>query len=42
LWKALITHADVARSGTQTDAAARRFGWRLSSRDVLDDVLANA
>jgi aminoglycoside phosphotransferase (APT) family kinase protein len=40
LWKALITQADVARS--QTDDAARRFGWRLSSRGVLDEVLANA
>jgi aminoglycoside phosphotransferase (APT) family kinase protein len=42
LWKALITHADVARSGTQTGDAAHRFGWRLSSRGVLDEVLANA
>ena len=41
LWKALITHAKFVRSGTQTDDAARRFGWRLSSRGVLDEVLAN-
>jgi aminoglycoside phosphotransferase (APT) family kinase protein len=42
LWKALITHAKLVRSGTQTVDAARRFGWRLSSRGVLDEVLANA
>jgi aminoglycoside phosphotransferase (APT) family kinase protein len=41
LWKALLAHADVVRSGSQTDDAAGRFGWRLSSRGVLDEVLAN-
>ena len=42
LWKALITHAKLVRSDAQTDDAAHRFGWRLSSRGVLDEVLANA
>ncbi len=41
LWKALNTHAKLVRCDTQTDAA-RRFGWRLSSRGVLDEVLANS
>jgi aminoglycoside phosphotransferase (APT) family kinase protein len=38
LWKALITHAKLVRSGTGTVDAAHRFGWRLSSRGVLDEV----
>jgi hypothetical protein len=42
LSKALITHAKLVRSGTHTADAARRFGWRLSSRRVLDEVLTNA
>ena len=42
LWKALITHAKLVRSGTQRVDAARRSGWRLSSRGVLDEVLANS
>lgn len=41
LWKALLAHADVVRSGSQTVDAAGRFGWRLSSSDVIDVVLAN-
>lgn len=42
LWKALITRAKRLRSDTQTGDAAHRFGWRLSSRGVLDEVLATA
>jgi aminoglycoside phosphotransferase (APT) family kinase protein len=41
LWKALITHAKVVRSGVPTEDAARRFGWPLSSRATLGEVLAN-
>lgn len=40
LWKALLTHAQVVRSGGRAEDAAHRFGWRLSSRGVLDEVLA--
>jgi aminoglycoside phosphotransferase (APT) family kinase protein len=42
LWKALITHVGVLRSGGAAGDAAPRFGWRLSSRGVLDEVLAGA
>jgi hypothetical protein len=35
-------HAKLVRSGAHTVDAAHRFGWRLSSRGVLDEVLANA
>jgi aminoglycoside phosphotransferase (APT) family kinase protein len=37
LWKALIT---LLHGGAQSDAAAERFGWRLSARGVVDEVLA--
>jgi aminoglycoside phosphotransferase (APT) family kinase protein len=40
LWKALITHARSRRS-EDNGAAARRMGWRLSAREVVDDVLAD-
>jgi aminoglycoside phosphotransferase (APT) family kinase protein len=40
LWKALVTRAELVRSGPQAVDGARRFGWRLSSRGVLDEVLA--
>lgn len=40
LWKALITHAELVRSGTQAVEGAHRFGWRLSSRGVLNELLA--
>jgi len=40
LWKALVTHAKHVRSAATTVDAAGRFGWRLSSRGVLDEVLA--
>jgi aminoglycoside phosphotransferase (APT) family kinase protein len=42
LWKALTTHAKLVHSGPHTVDAAHRFGWRLSSRGVLDEVMANA
>ncbi len=42
LWKALITHAKLVRSGARTEDAARRFGWPRSSRATLDEVLTNA
>ena len=41
LWKALITHADVIRTRSRRDDAATRFGWRLTSRGVIDEVLAS-
>ena len=42
LWKALVTHVKLVRSDTYAVDAAHRFGWRLSSRGVLDEVLTNA
>lgn len=41
LWKALITRADLVQSETSTDSSTR-FGWPRSSRDTLDQLLANA
>ncbi len=41
LWKALITLAQEKQGGTGADAAARRFGWRTSAREVIDLVLAD-
>jgi aminoglycoside phosphotransferase (APT) family kinase protein len=41
LWKALITQVEVVRSQGAAPDSARRFGWRLSSRGVLDEILAN-
>ena len=41
LWKALITQAHVVRSHGAAPDAAPRFGWRLSSRGVLHQILAN-
>jgi aminoglycoside phosphotransferase (APT) family kinase protein len=41
LWKALITLVKALAAGEgETDPASRRFGWRLSSRQVIDEVLA--
>jgi len=42
LWKALVTHVKLVRSDPYAVDAAHRFGWRLSSRGVLDEVLTNA
>ena len=39
LWKALITL--VQAEGADNDAAAQRFGWRTSPREVIDLVLAD-
>jgi aminoglycoside phosphotransferase (APT) family kinase protein len=36
LWKALITLADAARTGTDPGAAARHWGWSRSPVEVLD------
>ena len=40
LWKALITLAALGADGAKRDLAALRFGWRLSSRQVIEEVLA--
>jgi aminoglycoside phosphotransferase (APT) family kinase protein len=39
LWKALITCTEPLWSGADADDAARQFGWRLTPRGVLDEVL---
>jgi len=40
LWKALITLAQALRTGSaDPDRAAIRFGWRVSPREVIDEVL---
>jgi aminoglycoside phosphotransferase (APT) family kinase protein len=41
LWKALITRAKVVRSEGQSEDAARRFGWRRSARETVEEVLAS-
>jgi aminoglycoside phosphotransferase (APT) family kinase protein len=42
LWKALITLVQALESGdADGDLASRRFGWRLSSRHVVEEVLAD-
>jgi aminoglycoside phosphotransferase (APT) family kinase protein len=41
LWKALITVARHKRGGSDADAAARRFGWRISTLEIIDIVLAD-
>jgi aminoglycoside phosphotransferase (APT) family kinase protein len=41
LWKALITLAQAKGGGEDADAAARRFGWRFRTREVMDLVLAD-
>jgi aminoglycoside phosphotransferase (APT) family kinase protein len=40
LWKALITLVALEADGAKRDLAALRFGWRLSSRQVIEEVLA--
>jgi aminoglycoside phosphotransferase (APT) family kinase protein len=37
LWKGLIT---LLPGGAQADDAARRFGWRLGARGIVEEVLA--
>jgi aminoglycoside phosphotransferase (APT) family kinase protein len=39
LWKALDTQAKVVRRGDQAQDAAGRYGWRLSSRETIAEVL---
>jgi aminoglycoside phosphotransferase (APT) family kinase protein len=39
LWKALNTQAKVVRGDARAVDAAGRFGWRLSSRETLAEVL---
>jgi aminoglycoside phosphotransferase (APT) family kinase protein len=42
LWKALITLRKALEAGdAESDLASRRFGWRLSSRHVIEEVLAS-
>jgi aminoglycoside phosphotransferase (APT) family kinase protein len=41
LWKALLSHAEGVRPGGDTEDAAGRFGWRMSSRTILGEVLAD-
>jgi aminoglycoside phosphotransferase (APT) family kinase protein len=43
LWKALITLVGALEAGDpEPDPASRRFGWRVSSRDVIQEVLADS
>jgi aminoglycoside phosphotransferase (APT) family kinase protein len=43
LWKALITLRKALEAGdAEIDPASRRFGWRLSSRGVLQELLRRA
>jgi aminoglycoside phosphotransferase (APT) family kinase protein len=42
LWKALITVAQALKlDDAQADLASLRFGWRVSARHVIDEVLAD-
>jgi aminoglycoside phosphotransferase (APT) family kinase protein len=41
LWKALITLGGEERGGDGGQAAARRFGWRYSPRQVIGRVIAD-
>jgi hypothetical protein len=42
LWKALITLVkDLKVDDAQADPASLRFGWRLTARQVIDEVLAD-
>ena len=42
LWKALITLVNALRAdGTEGEAAARRFGWRLAPRHVTEEIIAD-
>ncbi len=42
LWKALITLVETLKAdGAQTDGTDLRMGWRLSARQVIDEVLAD-
>jgi aminoglycoside phosphotransferase (APT) family kinase protein len=42
LWKALITLARAVNADdAEGEIAARRFGWRLTARHVIDETLAD-
>jgi hypothetical protein len=41
LWKALNTLSGGRHSGDDGQAAARRFGWRYSPRQVIGRVIAD-
>jgi aminoglycoside phosphotransferase (APT) family kinase protein len=41
LWKALTTLVGDKERHADADATARRFGWRISAREVIDVVLAD-
>src|SRR6266511_2160951 len=42
LWKALITLARAVNADdAEGEMAARRFGWRLTARHVIDEILAD-
>jgi len=42
LWKALITLVKARKvDEAEADPASRRFGWRLSARQVIEEVLAD-
>lgn len=41
LWKALVTIGEEKEGSGNAQAAARRFGWRHSPRDVIGLVIAD-
>lgn len=41
LWKALITHRESIELHEPADSAALRFGWRVSAREVVAEVIAD-
>jgi aminoglycoside phosphotransferase (APT) family kinase protein len=41
LWKALITLVGDKEGRADADATARRFGWRISAREVVERVIAD-
>jgi len=42
LWKALITLVNVDRTNdADGEAAARRFGWRLTPRHLIEEIVAD-
>jgi aminoglycoside phosphotransferase (APT) family kinase protein len=42
LWKALVTLVRALNAdGTEGEVAARRFGWRLGARQVIEEIVAD-
>jgi aminoglycoside phosphotransferase (APT) family kinase protein len=41
LWKALVTIGEEKEGGDAAQAAARRFGWRHSPRELIDLLIAD-